>query len=168
MSIMNKIMGMMKDDKGLFQGGKEGRVFGRAKDFGDKMKRQKQLMDYDRLDQPGKNKAFTDFMHSSAKGEKSLFNVDDFTSTGGRFSSMGRFGGNRADGSDAFNIEGNMFDYFENNPDHASSYYDKLGYQNDGKVMQNEFLKAFGTREGGGDFLNKHIYPNDPILNKGY
>ena len=28
---MNKIMGMMKDDKGLFQGGKDGRVFGKKK-----------------------------------------------------------------------------------------------------------------------------------------
>jgi hypothetical protein len=124
-------------------------------------------MDYDRLDQPGKDKAFTDFMHSSAKGEKSLFNVDDFTSTG-RFSSMGRFGGNKADGSDAFNIEGNMFDYFENNPDQASTFYSKLGSQSGGMGMQNEFLKAFGTREGGNDFLNKHIYSSDPVLNKGY
>tara|TARA_Y100001938_G_C8021896_1_gene395768 strand:- start:65 stop:1144 length:1080 start_codon:yes stop_codon:yes gene_type:complete len=30
--LMDKIMGALKDDKGLFQGGQEGRIFGRAKD----------------------------------------------------------------------------------------------------------------------------------------
>tara|TARA_R100000152_G_C6776201_1_gene205151 strand:+ start:1112 stop:1684 length:573 start_codon:yes stop_codon:yes gene_type:complete len=166
MSIMDKIMKAMTDDKGLFQGGEEGRVFGRAKDFMDNRERQRQLMEYDKLDQLGKDKAFIDYMHSSAKGDKSLFNVGDFTSTG-RFSSMGKFGGTKSDGSDAFNIEGNMFEYFENNPDQASAFYSKLGDQPGGMGIQNEFLKAFGSREGGGDFLNKNIFPHDPFFSSG-
>tara|TARA_R110002012_G_scaffold126703_1_gene278693 strand:- start:6 stop:578 length:573 start_codon:yes stop_codon:yes gene_type:complete len=162
--LMGKIMGMMTDDKGILQGGKEGRVFGRVKDSMDNNKRQKRLMEYDKLDQKGKNKVFTDFMHSTAKGEKSLLNIDDFNATG-RFSSMGMFGGKRADRSDANVIEGNMFEYFENNPEQAKEYYSMLGDQKDGMVIQNEFLQAFFGREGGGDFLNKNVFPFDPMFN---
>jgi hypothetical protein len=149
MSIMDKILGAMTDDKGLFQGGEHGRMFGRLQDA---------------LGVPGQKTSpySTQEARDKAWSEDST-RVDAVSRTESleelptKFTRTNPYG-HRLDEIDMG--DKTPYEYLIENPGDLRSYINRLGHYGKGGSTdkQNMFIKLFGTQEGGEALLNQYYH----------